>query len=122
MSLNTMVLSAVLATVCSTHGAVVLDRSMRTVAHAVKGVSYKPSDNELEFFSFPAGEAGVITEQWWSVFGGDAQYSSGADPTIRIYYDANSTAPSLEYRLFMAHGAGLRCVCILDCVPSGTGW
>ena len=39
------------------------------------------------------------------MFGGTP---SGADPTIRVYYDGQGpgTPPSLEYRLFMAHGLG----------------
>ena len=83
---------------------VVLTPGMRTIGHALKGVPVG-AGAEIELFAFPPGEAGVITEQWFSVFGGTP---SGADPTIRVYYDGQGpgTPPSLEYRLFMAHGLG----------------
>lgn len=60
----------------------------------------------MELFSSNIGEAGVVTEQWWSIFGGDHRYDGGADPLIRIYYDGVGSKPSIEFRLFMAHGMG----------------
>jgi len=86
-------------------GAVVLTRSMKTISHAVKGVGYT-GGTEMELFSSNIGEAGVVTEQWWSIFGGDHRYDGGADPLIRIYYDGVGSKPSIEFRLFMAHGMG----------------
>jgi len=90
---------------CCVQAAVLLEPSMRTIGGAVKGVPVAPH-TELTLFTFPPGEAGVLTEQWFSIFGGDAPYERGADPIVRMYYDGYEAgdAPSLQYRLFLAHG------------------
>ena len=81
---------------------VTLDRSMRTIGGAVKGERVS-ANTEKDLFASPLGDPGVITEQWFSIFGGDEVYSKGADPTIRVYLGGKL---SMEYRLFMAHGLG----------------
>ena len=60
-------------------------------------------DKEQELFHFDKGQPGVITEQWFSVFGGAHPYDGGADPTIRIYVDGAGSAPALEYRWRALH-------------------
>ena len=60
-------------------------------------------DKEQELFHFDQGQPGVITEQWFSVFGGAHPYDGGADPTIRIYVDGAGSAPALEYRWRALH-------------------
>ena len=83
--------------------AVLLDRSMRTIGGAMKGVQIR-ANTEFELFSFAPGEAGVITEQWFVALGGANVYTPSSDPIIRVYYDGPAAPPSIEYRLNMGHG------------------
>ena len=101
------------------HGAVLLQPGMRTIGAAMKGIPVK-ANTETELFSFPPGEAGVLTEQWFSVFGGDHPYV-----TFRV-------AGRCAWRVLLAalvfvHAFVSFCLClaagaspVCSCVPART--
>ncbi len=63
----------------------------------------------------------VITEQWFSLFGGVKAYDPNTDARIRVYIDGEE-APSLDFQLFFAHTVGLQ-NCVDDtCSDTRVPW
>ena len=71
---------------------------MKTFSHAIKG-AYCAANEEIELFTYDKGP-GVITEQWYT------GYECLGPKTIIRYYVDNSSTPSIEMNLYMAHGIG----------------
>ncbi|XP_019852024.1 PREDICTED: uncharacterized protein LOC109581954 isoform X2 [Amphimedon queenslandica] len=79
--------------------AVPVTPDMKTFSSAIKGGSL-PANTEKTLYEHSTGQAGVITEQWFT--GGGAM---NEDTRIRIYIDGETTA-SIDFMLLLAHGIG----------------
>jgi hypothetical protein len=93
-----------------TRGSVVLRPSMRTFGNALKSFPVAARHEQLlfNFSSAPVNPAPhVITEQWYSLFGGEHPYDPNIDARIRIYID-DEVSPSLDFQLFFAHTVGVQ--------------
>lgn len=82
---------------------------MQTFGGALKSYPVSPGTEQLLYhFSAPPSQSGAphtITEQWFSLFGGEHAYDPNVDARIRIYLD-NNTTPDLDFQLFFAHTVG----------------
>ena len=70
----------------------------------------------------PGNEAPhVITEQWFSIFGGPREPDPSTDARIRIYID-NETNPSLDFPLYFAHTVGVQNCVNNHCSDTRVPW
>ena len=71
------------------YSAVLLTQEMQTFGGALKSFRVQPNVEQLLFnFSAPPSNDGrphTITEQWFSLFGGDQVYDRNTDARIRVY-------------------------------------
>ncbi len=108
--------------------AVLLEPSMETFGGALKSFPFR-ANYEQTLFQFERepvpGQVNphVITEQWFSIFGGVHKFDPNTDARIRIYiddesnnaYNTNSSSnnnssgkPSLDFQLYFAHTIGVQ--------------
>jgi len=90
----------------------VLEPSMQTFGGALKSFGVEAGHEQLLFNFTSAPKAGktaphVVTEQWFSLFGGKHPFDPNTDARIRIYIDGETT-PDLDFQLFFAHTIGVQ--------------
>lgn len=102
-----------LSSAVSVQGQVPVTVNMRSFSSAIKDGKLEANTEKL-LYAHNTGEAGVITEQW---FTGRGVMDENA--TIRIYIDGETTA-SLDFQLLIAHGIGFTEKTESQYIPWGT--
>eukprot|EP00038_Savillea_parva_P014124 m.214349 g.214349 ORF g.214349 m.214349 type:complete len:419 (-) comp27122_c0_seq1:207-1463(-) len=106
---------------------VMLTPEMQTFGGALKSFPVGPGvEQTLYTFSAPPSQSGAphtITEQWFSLFGGNEAYDPNVDCRIRVYVDNNGTTADLDFQLFFAHTVGRQsCTDTDGCIDPRVPW
>ncbi|EDO40043.1 predicted protein [Nematostella vectensis] len=89
----------VLALFQGTFSLIHVQPNMKTFSYAIKDGQMAPG-KEKTLYEHSTGQPGVITEQWFT-----GQDVMNENATVRYYFDGE-VKPSLEFKLFVAHGVG----------------
>uniref|UniRef100_A0A1X7UWK7 Uncharacterized protein n=1 Tax=Amphimedon queenslandica TaxID=400682 RepID=A0A1X7UWK7_AMPQE len=93
--------------------AVPVTPDMKSFSSAIKG-GHLAANTEKTLYEHSTGQAGVITEQWFTGKG-----VMNEDARIRIYIDGETTA-SIDFMLLLAHGVGGTEATEVGNIPWGT--